>query len=536
MSVARISAANLLLEELKGKSSLSGLVTAMGTLLQAYINLAMASTKKFIEANRTQDIGFRDLVAKPGAKGSTNSTNQGSNQSTRVAFHDCLKHVQLSESKEGGRSMYSSMPHVLTKLPPVRRDACYDRQVVRISKFFPTFSITDTGISRPKIIVCEGTDGVQYKQLVKGGDDMRQDAILEQVFEVNNLLFRQNREINRRNIRIRTYHIIPLSPQTGVLEWVENTIPFGSYLCDKDKTLGAHSRYHPSDWTHYKCREVLKDAKDRAEKEEAFATICANFQPVFRYFFLENYVDPLSWISNRTSYTRSVAVTSMIGYILGIGDRHAHNILVDLVTAEVVHIDFGIMFEQGKLLHVPETVPFRLTRDIVDGMGLCGCEGTFRRCCEEVLKELKNNTSKLLTILEVVIYDPLYKWSLSPIEARKKQELITADMDDSEKGMLLKDRRKDFKTGSLKEKTAPRGSNEGHVHNDGLEDALNLNRNSSSQDAAARALLRIKDKLQGYEITTVGSLSIEGQVNFIVNEARSASNLCALYPGWAPWL
>eukprot|EP01042_Synura_sphagnicola_P012378 gene12378-15755_t len=183
MSVARISAANLLLEELKGKSSLSGLVTAMGTLLQAYINLAMASTKKFIEANRTQDIGFRDLVAKSSAKGSTNSTNQGSNQNARVAFHDCLKHVQLSECKEGGRSIHSSMPHVLTKLPPVRRDACYDRQVVRISKFFPTFSITDTGISRPKIIVCEGTDGVQYKQLVKGGDDMRQDAILEQVFE-----------------------------------------------------------------------------------------------------------------------------------------------------------------------------------------------------------------------------------------------------------------------------------------------------------------------------------------------------------------
>jgi ataxia telangiectasia mutated family protein len=54
----------------------------------------------------------------------------------------------------------------------------------------------------------------------------------------------------------------------------------------------------------------------------------------------------------------------MVGYILGIGDRHSHNILVDVLSAEVVHIDFGIVFEQGKVLPTPETVPFRLTRYI----------------------------------------------------------------------------------------------------------------------------------------------------------------------------
>lgn len=39
----------------------------------------------------------------------------------------------------------------------------------------------------------------------------------------------------------------------------------------------------------------------------------------------------------------------------------------------------GIAFEQGKVLPTPETVPFRLTRDVVDGMGLSGVEGVFRR-------------------------------------------------------------------------------------------------------------------------------------------------------------
>lgn len=38
----------------------------------------------------------------------------------------------------------------------------------------------------------------------------------------------------------------------------------------------------------------------------------------------------------------------------------------------MVHIDLGIAFEQGRFLNTPELVPFRLTRDIVDGMGAAG--------------------------------------------------------------------------------------------------------------------------------------------------------------------
>lgn len=69
----------------------------------------------------------------------------------------------------------------------------------------------------------------------------------------------------------------------------------------------------------------------------------------------------------------------MCGYILGLGDRHVMNILLDVTTAEVIHIDFAITFKQGKVLPTPETVPLRLTRDIEDGMGVSGIKGSFRR-------------------------------------------------------------------------------------------------------------------------------------------------------------
>lgn len=48
------------------------------------------------------------------------------------------------------------------------------------------------------------------------------------------------------------------------------------------------------------------------------------------------------------SYARSTAVMSMVGYIIGLGDRHLDNVLIDMTTGEVVHIDYNVCFEKGQ--------------------------------------------------------------------------------------------------------------------------------------------------------------------------------------------
>lgn len=45
-----------------------------------------------------------------------------------------------------------------------------------------------------------------------------------------------------------------------------------------------------------------------------------------------------------------------VGYIVGLGDRHSMNILIDPATGEVVHIDLGVAFDQGLMLKTPERV------------------------------------------------------------------------------------------------------------------------------------------------------------------------------------
>ena len=223
----------------------------------------------------------------------------------------------------------------------------------------------------PKIIKCHGSKGGKFKQLVKGGDDIRQDAIMQQVFStVNDLLsIRSSLQTNvdgncsdwskrstvNRQLKLVTYGIVPLSPACGVLEWVESTLPFGAYLSDKGKTIGAHSRYYPGEWGHRQCLDKLAKPEtgkkdDPNWKREAYDQICMNFSPAFRFFFVECFSHSLeAWHDAKTRYTRSCAVNSIVGHILGIGDRHTHNILIHEGTGEVVHIDFGIVFEQGKV-------------------------------------------------------------------------------------------------------------------------------------------------------------------------------------------
>lgn len=45
------------------------------------------------------------------------------------------------------------------------------------------------------------------------------------------------------------------------------------------------------------------------------------------------------WLATKR-YCRSVAVMSVIGYIIGLGDRHLDNVLIDLATGEVRHANF----------------------------------------------------------------------------------------------------------------------------------------------------------------------------------------------------
>lgn len=64
-------------------------------------------------------------------------------------------------------------------------------------------------------------------------------------------------------------------------------------------------------------------------------------------WFRRKFPDAHHWYQARTAYIRTSAVISMVGYILGLGDRHGENILFDSTNGDVVHVDFNCLFNKG---------------------------------------------------------------------------------------------------------------------------------------------------------------------------------------------
>jgi ataxia telangiectasia mutated family protein len=232
---------------------------------------------------------------------------------------------------------------------------------------------------------------------------------MEQVFTLVNQLLAADPQTARRSLQIRTYKIIPLAPDLGLMEFVINTKSLSEVMT---QLLGE---FRPKDWNYQVCRHKLSTAKgsnpaDFGPRIQAFEEVLEHNKPVFRFFFYKAHKQPSKWFEQRLQYSRSVAVVSIVGYALGIGDRHTSNLLLDLNEGEIVPIDFGITFDAGTRLPIPELIPFRLTQNFIDGFGMTGLEGVYKRCCEEILRVLRARTSIIMTILEVFKYDPLQKW------------------------------------------------------------------------------------------------------------------------------
>ena len=134
--------------------------------------------------------------------------------------------------------------------------ACHFPTVVGFKSEFET----PGGINVPKVTFVVCSDGLTRRQLVKGFDDMRQDSVMEQVFVLANQLL--SRDPTTRNLRMRTYKVLPLSQRSGIVEWCENTIPIGKYLVGNGNS-GAHAKYRPKDAKSSEVRTVMKNSSNK---------------------------------------------------------------------------------------------------------------------------------------------------------------------------------------------------------------------------------------------------------------------------------
>ncbi|KAK2964815.1 putative serine/threonine protein kinase [Blattamonas nauphoetae] len=263
----------------------------------------------------------------------------------------------------------------------------------------------------PRKIVLIGTDGKSYGFLVKPGDDMRKDMRLMEFNGLVNRIMQQKKIRGTKGVSIVVFSVIPTSQKSGFLEWVNGLRSLRSF------TTELYPMYTPfsfsSFYDYYRKNITYKPNVPETEKAlidriTHFQTLTRMASPVLHHWIVNESRDASDWIELSQTFTRSTAIWSIVGYIIGLGDRHLDNILLLEDSARVVHVDFGILFDRGKRLPTPEIVPFRLTQNIVDCFGVNGPNGLFRSTCESILDVLRANSSCLLSVWESFFQDTVF--------------------------------------------------------------------------------------------------------------------------------
>jgi FKBP12-rapamycin complex-associated protein len=86
----------------------------------------------------------------------------------------------------------------------------------------PTFTVI-TSKQRPRRLTTKGSDGKDYQFVLKGHEDLRQDERVMQLFGLVNTLLSHDPESFKRHLHIQSYSITPLSPNSGLIGWVQDT-------------------------------------------------------------------------------------------------------------------------------------------------------------------------------------------------------------------------------------------------------------------------------------------------------------------------
>jgi FKBP12-rapamycin complex-associated protein len=253
--------------------------------------------------------------------------------------------------------------------------------LVTIRSFHESLPIISSK-QRPRKLLVYGSDGLEYTYLLKGHEDIRQDERVMQLFGLVNTLLAQNDSTSRHNLSIQRYAIIPLSPNSGLLGWVPQCDTLHALIRDY---RNAHRI--PLDLERRLMLQIVPDGTDSAyerlmliQKVEAFehALNTTGGMDMNRILWLRS-ANSEMWLFRRNNCTRSLAVMSMVGYVLGLGDRHPNNLMLDRLSGKIMHIDFGDCFEVAMTRdRYSEKVPFRLTRMLVNAMEAGGIEGNFK--------------------------------------------------------------------------------------------------------------------------------------------------------------
>ena len=384
-------------------------------------------------------------------------------------------------------------PHLVKKMPFHNRVAVPTLRI--LSDFQKDELVTVAGVEddiavmsslqKPKRIVFIGSDGKSYPFLAKPKDDLRKDNRMMEVAGVLNALFSEDPDARERDLYLRRFAVVPISEDSGLVEWVVDTKPVRSLISevivDDPRRLKAMNMEIKKAYD----QSVADQKKDSNAVKQWLTAVLEKYPPVFNKWWTKHYPDPATWLSARLNFTRTYAVWCMVGHAVGLGDRHLENVLLDTSNGDAIQIDFGCLFDKGLTLPQPEVVPFRLTQNIIDAFGYSGVDGVYRQSFEMTLSILRKNKGSMLSVMEGFVHDPLVDWS--------RNESRRASSGDKEAS------------------------------------------NAQARDWLATIEGRLDGTLLGVYCEATMPLSVQGQAQRLIAEASDLKRLSLMYIWWQSW-
>ncbi len=352
--------------------------------------------------------------------------------------------------------------------------------------------------ARAKLVWCEDETGVRHAQLLRarpsGQLDARRDALAAQAIEELSRRLAEDAGARACSLRLRAVRVLPLGASAGLYEWCAHCRSLEAHLNDEHARAYAEGRDR---MRLGECDEVMRaahaadaadhvadnaaDAADAAPAldrcwsaasaaamwgagsageggcaragpaaRRAWARVTAALTPQLHRWLLGNSGSPQAWLARRASLARSAGACALGGWVLGLGERAPHRLLLDDASAEIIHIHMQPLLLQRAARAADDdaaegdaakddgandgaaeggaanddddgaaqggaarggaagggaagggqggqrggggdgarwaALPFRLTRELVDAFGPAGLEGPFRGAAEATLR------------------------------------------------------------------------------------------------------------------------------------------------------
>lgn len=234
----------------------------------------------------------------------------------------------------------------------------------------------------------QARDGGHYNLIYKDGDDLRTDVLIMQMIYLMDTLMKS---LNV-DLKLTVYQVLAYGSTDGIMECVDYSKTVQDLLKEyKNKlynyllqmTLQKAQKSNPELKT-LQPRSDIKLGPWKENKDPEMISALERIDPII----MNNYIE-------------SLAGYCVITYLLGIGDRHLENLMIDN-NGKLFHIDFGYAMGEDPKWNPPL---FKLTVEMINVMG--GKESEyytyFENKCVTYFITLRKHSKLLLNLMHLMV-------------------------------------------------------------------------------------------------------------------------------------